>query len=292
MKHLLVVADKPKGKNLALKRALAIQQATGAKIILMGFCYANIDKLADTELAKLSRSQLEKKMLAIRRQQLRDIIAPLNLDKTKVTIKVLWSKHIVPAINAYCDSHPVDMVIKSANRSETLLYTPTDWQLFREAPVPVLITASNSWKKKTRVLASLDLGSKKAAKLKLNHAILKQAKALSELLGEELHIAYALSVPQPLVDMDLLDAAKYARGKRKKIQPLIEQFCQEYRIEPSNVHVQQGQADKVIPSIANKLKADVVVTGTVGRKGLKGKLIGNTAEGILTRLRADIVTVK
>lgn len=292
MKHLLVVADKPKGKNLALKRALEIQQAGGAKITLMGFCYANIDKLADTELAGLSRSQLEKKMLAIRQRQLKAIVASLNLDKGTVTIKSLWSKHIVPAINAYCDKQPVDMVIKSANRSETLLYTPTDWQLFRETPVPVMITASNSWKKKTRVLASLDLGSKKAAKLQLNHSILKQAKSLAETLGDELHVAYALSVPQALVDMDLMDVAKYARNKRKKILPLIEQLCLEYGLEPKNVHIKQGQADKVIPSIANKLKADVVVTGTVGRKGVKGRLVGNTAEGILTRLRADIVAVK
>ena len=38
--------------------------------------------------------------------------------------------------------------------------------------------------------------------------------------------------------------------------------------------------------------ADVVITGTVGRKGIKGKLMGNTVEGILSRLHTDIIAIK
>jgi universal stress protein E len=56
--------------------------------------------------------------------------------------------------------------------------------------------------------------------------------------------------------------------------------------------IKQGKPDRIIPSIANKLKADAVITGTVGRKGLKGKLLGNTAESILQNLHTDIVAIK
>ena len=49
---------------------------------------------------------------------------------------------------------------------------------------------------------------------------------------------------------------------------------------------------KEIPSVAKKVKADLVVLGNVGRTGLKGLVIGNTAEKILQRLAVDVLLVK
>ena len=292
MTTLLVIADKQGGKNIALTRAVALQQQTGAKITLLGCCYADIKNTADLKLAKLSRNQLEKKILARREQEMKKLVADLKIKKNAISIKTFWSKNIAQAITAYCKKHPVDMVIKSANRSESFLYTPTDWQLFRDCPTPVMITASKSWKKKTCIVAALDLSTRVKSKIKLNHNIMQQATRLAKALNQEVHIAFALSIPQALADMDLIDPKQYARDKRKNLQPTIDQFCEQYAIDSSCVHIRQGSPDKIIPSIASKLKADVVITGTVGRKGVKGKLIGNTVEGILTHLHTDIIAIK
>ena len=43
--------------------------------------------------------------------------------------------------------------------------------------------------------------------------------------------------------------------------------------------------ENVIPSTAAKYKAGLVVIGTMGRKGIAGKLMGNTAEKILKLLK-------
>lgn len=59
-----------------------------------------------------------------------------------------------------------------------------------------------------------------------------------------------------------------------------------------SAHIKQGDPERVIPNIANDLKADLTIIGTIGRKRLKGKLIGNTAEGILGRLYTDILTIR
>lgn len=292
MQPLLVIADINGGNNSALDRAHSIHLKTGAKIILLGFCYVSIGQAKDVSLAKLSRSQLEKKALQQRQQELKQLITKRKIKTSAITIKTQWSKDIAPAIVAFCNKSPVAMVIKSAHRSESFLYTSTDWLLLRKCAAPVMITANKSWKKKTRVVAAIDFATQSKSKIKLNHKIIQQAQSLASALGDSLHIAYALQIPQALADMDLIDGKQYAKEKRKSLKPTIATFCQQYAIDTANVHIKQGPAERVIPSTANALKADVLVVGTTGRKGLKGKLIGNTAEAILTHLQTDILAVK
>jgi nucleotide-binding universal stress UspA family protein len=54
----------------------------------------------------------------------------------------------------------------------------------------------------------------------------------------------------------------------------------------------KGQAEDVIPDLAESFEADLVVIGTVGRTGIPGLLIGNTAEEILNSVDCSVVTLK
>lgn len=292
MKQLIVIADPPGGKNPALKRALEIREATRAKITLLGFCYANVGKSADLANAKLSRKNLEHKLLSKRERELREVLRDFKVTSRQVAIKVMWSKEIAPAVIAWCRRHKEAVLLKSASRTNTWLHTSTDWQLIRECPVPFMLTAGKTWRKKPHILAAVDFATEVKSKQRLNNKIATQAKQLAASLQEELHLAYALEVPEILADLDLINPRKYAAEKRRLLQPRIMQFCAKHGLDPANVHIKQGPAEKVIPSIANKLKADLVVAGTVGRKGLKSKLIGNTVEGILANLYTDILTLR
>ena len=292
MKKLLVIADKTGGNNVALARAANLQGANGAHIILLGYCYANINNPKDLKLAKLSRSQLEKQVVAKRQLELEKLAKTLKIKPKNITVKAIWGKDISQAITTYCSKHKVDMVIKSAHRSETFLYTSTDWQLLRDCVAPVMITARKSWKKKPRIVAALDFSTTVKSKLDLNHKIFKQAQELANALDEEVHIAHAITTPQALIDMDIIDAKEYTSSKRKQVRATANAFCQQYGLDKTRVHLKVGPPEKIIPSIASKLKADVVITGTVGKKGIKGKLMGNTVEGILSRLHTDIIAIK
>ncbi|MEH6912204.1 MAG: universal stress protein [Oceanicoccus sp.] len=292
MKNLLVIADKSGGSNSGLKRALAIQNNTGATITLVGFCHANLDHLEALSSKKVSRKTLEKKLLNNREAELRTLADKHKNKAGKLSIIAMWGKHIAPAICTYCKEHPVDMVIKSGNHTGSILYTSTDWQLIRECLAPVVITSAKQWKKKPNIIAAVDLSSRSKAKKELNHIVVQQAQKLAGALGENMHIVFALKIPQALADMDLIDANKYAKEKRQQLNPVIKEFCTLYNIDSSHIHIKRGEPAKIIPSIANTLKADIVVTGTVGRKGLSGKLIGNTAESVMGRLRTDVMAVK
>ena len=54
----------------------------------------------------------------------------------------------------------------------------------------------------------------------------------------------------------------------------------------------KGRAGDIIPDLAESLEVDLVVIGTVGRGGVPGLLIGNTAETILNAVDCSVLTLK
>jgi nucleotide-binding universal stress UspA family protein len=58
------------------------------------------------------------------------------------------------------------------------------------------------------------------------------------------------------------------------------------------VHFVKGEAGRVIPEVAAKNEADLIVMGTLSRSGVAGFLIGNTAEKILHKVDCSVLAVK
>jgi hypothetical protein len=58
------------------------------------------------------------------------------------------------------------------------------------------------------------------------------------------------------------------------------------------VHVVKGDPKEVVPELAGKLDAGLIVIGTLARSGLAGALLGNTSEKILSRTDSSLLIVK
>ena len=59
-----------------------------------------------------------------------------------------------------------------------------------------------------------------------------------------------------------------------------------------HVHLLKGHARDVIPKFAAKQRVELIVMGTVGRTGIPGVIIGNTAEAILNQVECSVIAVK
>jgi universal stress protein E len=57
-------------------------------------------------------------------------------------------------------------------------------------------------------------------------------------------------------------------------------------------HLEEGHPALVLPALARRLHADMVVMGAVSRSGWQRLLIGNTAEQIIDDLKCDLLIVK
>jgi universal stress protein E len=298
MQRILAIADSGSGSQPALARAMALARNAGAVVHCVAFIYApGLEARAGSgsQPGALTVAQIETARTALlqrRMQELTEALAAIGCDGVAVTRDVVWAKDVADWVNDHCAAQTTDLVIKTGHRSERWDYTPTDWRLLRECPAPVMVVASRSWKKRPRLLAALDLGSRKKTKLDLNRRVLTEARALADLLGAELHAVYVIEIPQVLADLDLIDPRRYLAEQRRALQPMVDALADDFTIPTDRFHLLPGQPHRAIPKLANKLKVDTVLLGTVGRRGVRARLLGNTAEAVLTHLRTDIVAIK
>lgn len=292
MKQILAIADPGLGAQPALARAVALARASGAKLHCVTFVYAKglgslAGDLADTEI-----SAARDRLLAERREILADRLEKLDIRKLGVTLEAVWEKDVASWVTDYCKRNDIDLVIKTGHRSERWNYTPTDWLLLRDCPAPVMIVADRTWKKRSGVLAAIDLATRRKSKQQLNRKVLDSASQLAAALDLPLDAVYVIELPSALVDLDLIDSRKYISDVRRKVAPEVERLAAEFGMETDQFHIIPGPPDKVIPQAARRLKAEIVVIGTIGRKGVRARILGNTAEAVLSRLRTDVIAVK
>jgi universal stress protein E len=289
MGKVLIVADQDDKKYFATPRGLELAGKLGYGVDVVAFVYAPLSRL---KIRASEQAAIKKRLLAERSEQVQARIDKYSVAGQKVALKVVWEKDIARWVKTRCSNHGYEAVVKTGHRTESPVYTPTDWQLLRTCPAPVLLVCDRKWHKTKPVLAAVDLSSQSRAKLKLNHKIVATAMRIASALEAELKIIAAIEIPTLLADMDLVDPAQYAREAKEAMQPHIRALALAHDLPERVFRAKRGPAEKVIISDAAAVKAQLVVMGTVGRTGVKARLMGNTAERVLSHLHTDVLTLK
>ena len=203
-----------------------------------------------------------------------------------------------------------DLVIKPAEDPGFLerIFGSDDMQLLRECPCPVwLMKPADKLSYDTIVVAlDFDTFEPESAAQALNQEIIELSSTLAIAEFADLHIVHAWDVPEAgyvqlwadnpdeaTSQMTQAERSRRSLGMdalRQILQKHLGQESYEY-LSPS-FHLREGLAVNVIPAQARKLQADLVVMGTVGRTGISGLIIGNTAEAILDQLQCSVLTIK
>jgi universal stress protein E len=207
-----------------------------------------------------------------------------------------------------------DLVVKCVGDAGMLdrLLGSVDMHLLRKCPCPVWLLRPTPAPRFRRVLVAVDVEqlypeAEMATRRELSLRILEIAASLAVAEFAELHVVHAwdsvaesvmrlgaLSLPDDQVQAhviaerrrhaDALDAVLAALGERIGPEALG-------WLKPV-LHLPKGPPQHVLPAVAAEVQADVVVLGTVGRTGLAGLLIGNTAETVLQRLDCSVLALK
>lgn len=289
MNKLLIIMDSAHKHQTALTRGIELARATGASLEVVAFVHEYLDALpADPTVHKNARAAL----IDHRQQWLEKMLALTDCHGLEINSHTVWEKHIHLWTRKRCQQETFQAVVKTGHRSETFLYTPTDWHLIRECPAPVMLVAENKWRKARPILAAVDLSSDKPVKKALNNLIIDRAWHLAKAMDTDLHLVHALHTSAILADLNIIDPKADAQRREEALKPRITHLSKTWNLTPEQIHIAAGPAHEVIPDIANQLKADMVVIGTTGKSGLTAKVIGNTAEKVLSHLRTDLLAIK
>lgn len=291
MREILVIADREGGEQKAFQHALEIAKNTGATIEFVGFVHAaGVDSseiLSHDDKRKVRHSYIDKKQ-----EEINTFLESSNIGDIKVRTDVVWEKSFERWVIARCDQKSFDMVFKSGHRSETFMYTPSDWQLMRHCPEPVMIVGDKPWKEGGVILAALDLGSNSNKSIELNEDIMRQGIKLANATTSKLHVCYSMAIPKALADLDLIDPKSYERKLKDKLDPMVSKLMDDAGLDRSRLHLVSGKPPKEICRISNEINADVVLIGNKTRTSLRGRIMGNTAETVLHKVSADVVVIK
>jgi universal stress protein E len=288
MGKLLIIADIEE-KCFATPRGLQLAAKLGYSVDVVAFIYAPLKGL---KVASAEQANIRQRLLAKREQEVQARIDKFKLPGQSVRLKVVWEKDIHRWVNKQCAGDKYTGVIKTGNRTASLVHNSTDWELLRECPAPVLLVAEKKWHRTKPVLVALDLSSQIATKRKLNDKVLGLAKGLADTLDVELEIIAAIEISRLLSDLDLVDPIAYVKEAKETMKPQIKKLAAAHGIPEKAFHCKRGPVEKVITSRAAKVRAQIVVMGTVARKGVKARLLGNTAEKVLQHLKTDVLAIK
>lgn len=174
-----------------------------------------------------------------------------------------------------------------------------DMHLLRKCPCPVWVVRPSRRVKFTRILAAVDPDPFNEERDGLNLKIMELAVSIARSENAKLIIVHAwglasesLMRARSLVSETDIEAYLNETHvmHRKRLKELVSRFDLagiEYE-----THLLKGEAWKIIPELEKATKADLVVMGTVGRTGLQGLIMGNTAEGILNAISCSVLAVK
>jgi universal stress protein E len=279
--RLFVIADPTANHQVALVKALLVAKLADCHIHAFLCVYREIEE----DGADASRHDLKQQTLVEAEQWLDEQLEPCAVAGVSFSKEVVWnSKWHDAALRAIAKSG-CNLVIKSSyhhSKSRRFYSTTSDFNLMRHCACPILFTHQTQEWKSNKLLACVDLESTDVRHARLNAVIIRDARALASIVGMDLYIAAA---HRGEIDADNLPIEGHGR------QVSLKQLAELYDVDPSRVYLRRGETVTTLSGICDELDPSIVILGTLARSGISGKLIGNTAEKLLDRVEADVLTV-
>ena len=295
-KNILFVADNGPGQEQAFSRAMALAKTNQSKITVMDV----VDDFISEQYAyKFIESSL-KLLVKERRRSLQRLISAEAEKNPGVSIEIDIRKGrlFIEVIKAVLVNNH-DLVMKAASSDMGRIHRvfgSMDIKLLRKCPCPIWIVKQSDHKHFARILAAVDPDPHNPYAEALNTFILDLATSLAEMENSELDVIHAWQVhgevalrgghsPAGTVDQ-VLDEMRDAHQKE------MDKLLAPYSSTRKTVHLVKGDADDVVTELALKNNVDLVVMGTVGRSGVPGLIIGNTAEKVIHGIDCSVLAVK
>lgn len=206
---------------------------------------------------------------------LESLVAPLREAGINVDIEIEWTSDWRDALAPAALRAGADLIIKAANArsgAERRLLKTSDWSLLRNAPCPVYQIKKDDISQNIKVLMAIDMSRQDQLHSKLNELVMEYGNSL--LVGAE--------------GASLFVVNAYPNSEKFIYK---EDLAKRTGVDPANAYTVEGLPEKVIPEVAEKVQADIVIVGTAAREGLKAAVIGNTAEKLLDAISTNILTV-
>ena len=311
-KNILCVMEPQAVCQCALDRAVALAENNQARVTV-ATVVQRVPEGIKIPAGGPGSGDLRARLMEAEAERLKTLIAPYQA-RAKINVKVLMGTSYLEIIREVLRNNH-DMVIKCPESPSWLdrLFTGDDMHLLRKCPCPVWLVKPESADSYQRILAAVDVDdSYPPAELRtrqaLNSTVMELAGSLAVSEFAELHVVHTW---EAIGESAMRDGA-FISQPEEKVNAYVEQVRQHHAqlldalmretgeklgtdamdyIKPQR-HLLKGSARKEVPALTGQLQVNCIVMGTVARTGVRGFIMGNTAETILEQISCSVLAIK
>ncbi len=304
--RILVATDFSAQAEAALRHAVWLARRCQAQLTLvhvlfdrpgnvlfeagMGGVLDDADRLIE-QAHGVARQSAHRKAEAAADERLRKLVHDVQADDLSVATTTLVGEPFVE-ITRFAQREKIDLIlIGSTGLSawEEFLIGSTATRLVRKCPSAVWIARSLDRGPPRKILAATDFSD-------LGRKAVDEAWQIAQLASAELHLLHVidgLDLPEDVVGQTP-EGVSIRKRVNDNAERRLDEFIHTLGLDPGVVHrhLSWGTPWKEIGHFAQHFQIDLVVIGTVGRSGIRGLLLGNTAERVLHTCGCGILTVK
>jgi universal stress protein E len=278
----------------AIARGIALAKVNSARLLF--FSALNLTEETLHLLPEQERSQLAHTVRSAAEDVLQNLIAEAKREGVNAAGKLATGKGWLEIIRQVLrDQHDLVVVgTRDLTGLRRLLFGNTAMKLLRRCPCPVLVAKIGTNASPLRILAATDL--KPAGEQAVRLAI-----RLAGQLDARLHLLHVVEYPLDRIwSTGLTDSreSEYHKRVRADVEQRLQTQMHATDFKALGDRIQLHLADGVgIPDIAIQHyiqlhRIDLLVMGTIGRGGIPGIMIGNTAERLLPEVHCSVLGIK
>ena len=296
-RHILVAPDFSPHAEAAVKQAVWLARQSGATVTIahtlpdLRSVVHSASYLAKVDLFYGEGSVFQREVRQESDAKLRRLIVDLNAGDVAVKVETLLGTPYVQITHAV-QQEGYDLVLAGTRGLaawEQFFVGSTATRLIRKCPASVWIVKSEHVAPPKAVLAATDFSDVSRKAVLEGLRVANHASAEFHLL----HVIDSTDVPEDIISR-IPQGSSLRQEINEEAQKNLQTFVESLGADPVKVHrhMSWGTPWQEVGRLAQHLNIDLIALGTVGRSGIKGVFLGNTAERVLTTCDCSILTVK
>lgn len=289
--NILTVVDSTADQHPELQRAMKCCRGSATKLHLIDLVK---DLSFSTRLFSGDYAHIHELLVKEKRESLAGLVSRCAQAGVAATSEVVEGTSSAATLEI-ARRIGADLIIRSAKGERSLARGPlgsSSQKLLRDLPCPLWLTKAGHEPAPRLIVAAVDATPNDEPHAQLNRRIIRTALALASNEESRLLIVYAWSLYSAELLSHRLPPNEYEvlmSTNRQEHEASFDRLLAEFQLDRSDPQVRliEGEPSTCIPEFCDTEGADLLVCGTVARRGIAGLLLGNTAERILNHIECS-----
>ncbi|MCL1049083.1 universal stress protein [Shewanella abyssi] len=285
--HTLALVDNHSPAQFALNKALQLAYKTKAKVTAL-----KVERPYNNILSRLGlipNNALDP-MLFVNK-----LLSKFQHLGVNIEVKVIKNVKDHVAILEETNSGDYDLVVINNQHHNSIVrefISSCEAHLLRESQLPILIVGNKGWQRQGHILTALETAESNIAHKALNQNLLDDTQQLASLLENDIHLLNCYQLKNWSMSVNR-DQTLFTDAEQRSLHwnHLLDS-AKPYQLDDDHLHLEQGLPDHVIPEIAHKCNANLLVIGAGEHHGFMSELKGHTSSVIIDQLKCDILAIK